>query len=141
MKNKIININFGQHELHFVELQEYFNDIGRDAMFMSHYELSDRTGISPIVWREFITDSRVVQYIDAEMDLVKRAKVAVMLNTIEKNNSTGQAQLLNTLLNQTKPKDIKDGPIVVYTFIPPNAQELNSGKVVIADVDPFKIND
>lgn len=138
--HKIINITFAANETHLSELQDRFNDIGQEALYMDHYELSEMTGISPLHWREFITDSRVVNFVDGELELIKRSKIIAMLKDIENNRSTGQAQLLNTLLNQTKNSSIKEGPIYIYTYIPPNAQERNSGLVEVADVDPFKVN-
>jgi hypothetical protein len=64
-----------------------------------------------------------------------------MLKDIDNNRSTGQAQLLNTLLNQAKSNNIKEGPIFVYSYIPPNAQERNAANVEVLDVDPFKVSD
>lgn len=137
---KIIDINFAANETHLSELQDRFNDIGQEALYMDHYELSNITGISPLDWREFITDNRVIHFIDGELELIKRSKIIAMLKDIEKNRSTGQAQLLNTLLNQTKNSNVKEGPIYIYSYIPPNAQERNSGRVEVLNVDPFKIN-
>ena len=54
-----------------------------------------------------------------------------MLNTIDQNKNVGQSQLLNTLLNQTKTSDRKDGPVFIYTQIPLNEQEKGAMHTVI----------
>lgn len=130
---KIIDINFKEDEKTFIDLQELFNTIGQDAIFMSHYELAERTGESPIDWKNFLMDPRVSAFINEEMDMLKKAKVAVMLKTVDSNKNTGQAQLLNTLLNQTKGSDRKEGPVFIYTMIPLNEQEKKAKNVRLPD--------
>ena len=130
---KIIDINFKEDETVFKDLQELFNGIGQEALFLSHYELAERTGESPIDWKNFLMDPRVAAFINEEMDMLKKAKVAVMLKSVDTNKNTGQAQLLNTLLNQTKRSDKKEGPVFIYTQVPLNAQERGAGNVVILD--------
>ena len=130
---KIIDINFKEDETVFKDLQELFNGIGQEALFLSHYELAERTGESPIDWKNFLMDPRVSAFVNEEMDMLKKAKVAVMLKSVDTNKNTGQAQLLNTLLNQTKRSDKKEGPVFIYTQVPLNAQERGAGNVVILD--------
>ena len=130
---KIIDINFKEDEKTFIDLQELFNTIGQDAIFMSHYELAERTGESPIDWKNFLMDPRVSAFINEEMDMLKKAKVAVMLKTVDSNKNTGQAQLLNTLLNQTKGSARKEGPVFIYTMIPLNEQEKKAKNVRLPD--------
>ena len=128
---KIIDINFKEDETVFKDLQELFNSIGKEALFLSHYELAERTGESPIDWKNFLMDPRVSAFVNEEMDMLKKAKVAVMLKSVDTNKNTGQAQLLNTLLNQTKRSDKKEGPVFIYTQVPLNAQERGAENVVI----------
>lgn len=130
---KIIDINFKEDETVFKDLQELFNGIGQEALFLSHYELAERTGESPIDWKNFLMDPRVSAFVNEEMDMLKKAKVAVMLKSVDTNKNTGQAQLLNTLLNQTKRSDKKEGPVFIYTQVPLNAQERGAENVRILD--------
>ena len=130
---KIIDIAFKEEETELLRLQDLFNTIGTRALFMSHYELADETAESPISWKQFLMDPRVSAFIAEEMDMLKRSKAAVMLNQVDTNKNTGQAQLLNTLLNQTKSSDKKEGPVFIYTYVPLNDQEINAGNVVIAN--------
>ena len=130
---KIIDINFKEDETVFKDLQDLFNSIGQEALFLSHYELAERTDESPIDWKNFLMDPRVSAFVNEEMDMLKKAKVAVMLKSVDTNKNTGQAQLLNTLLNQTKRSDKKEGPVFIYTQVPLNAQERGAENVVILD--------
>ena len=102
---KMMDIKFRSDEEMFTELQDLMNGIGQNALYMSHYELAE------------------------EMDLLKRAKVSTMLSTVDTNKNTGQAQLLNTLLNQTKNTNRKEGPVFIYTHIPLNNQEEHAPNV------------
>lgn len=134
---KMMDIKFRADEELFTELQELMNGIGQNALYMSHYELAEQTGMSPISWKKFLLDPRVAAFISEEMDLLKRAKVSTMLSTVDTNKNTGQAQLLNTLLNQTKNTDRKEGPVFIYTHIPLNNQEEHAPNVAtnITDSD------
>lgn len=121
--NKIMDIKFNDNEKDFKELQDAFNLIGEEALYMNHYELAEKSGDSPIAWKHFLMDPRVTAFTAEELDMLKKSKVAVMLRSADTNKVTGQAQLLNTLLNQTKQSDKKEGPVFIYTQIPLNAQE------------------
>lgn len=131
----IVDIKFKESETKFIELQGLFNDIGQSALFLTHYELAEMTGESPIDWKQFLMDPRVSAYIAEELEMIKKTKVAVMLNTVDTNKNTGQAQLLNTLLNQTKGSDKKEGPVFIYTQVPLNNQELKANNVRVYDED------
>lgn len=131
----IIDIKFKETETKYIELQQLFNDIGQSALFLTHYELAEMTGESPIDWKHFLMDPRVSAYIAEELEMIKKTKVAVMLNTVDTNKNTGQAQLLNTLLNQTKGSDKKEGPVFIYTQVPLNDQELKANNVKVYNED------
>lgn len=131
----IMNIQFKQGEEDYIEMQDVFNKIGYDALFMDHYQLHDVSKFSPIKWKEFITDPRVSAFISEELDLLKKAKVAKMLRNADSNKNVGQAQLLNTLLNQTKSGDRKEGPAFVYCYVPLNDNEIHAENVQVIEDD------
>lgn len=135
MANKIIDIKFKEEETLLQELQDMFNSVGEEALYMTHYELAERTGYSPISWKIFLMDARVAAFIAEELEMLKKAKVSIMLKTVDSNKNTGQAQLLNTLLNQSKVSDKKEGPVFIYTQIPLNDQEQHARNVVIINED------
>ena len=132
---KIIDINFKEDETVFKDLQDLFNSIGQEALFLSHYELAERTGESPIDWKNFLMDPRVSAFIAEEMSMLEKVKAAVMLNTVDTNKNTGQAQLLNTLLNRSRGNEKKEGPVFIYTQVPLNDQEQHAKNVVIYNED------
>lgn len=127
----LLKIEFHTDETDLEELQAFYNRIGQDALFMNHYELSERTEHSPILWKKFLMDPRVSAFVAEELDLLKKSKVAIMLRSVDTNKNTGQAQLLNTLLNQTKAENRREGPVFIYTHIPLNENEIHAGNVVI----------
>ena len=130
MALQIIDINFDKEkEELFCELQEAFNNIEPEALQMTHYELAERSGDSPISWKKFLLDPRVSAYITEELDMLKKSQVSKLLSEASTSRSTGQAQLLNTLLNQTKVSEKKEGPVFIYTRIPLNDQELGAENV------------
>ena len=80
-------------------------------------------------------DPRVSAFIAEEMAMLEKVKAAVMLNTVDTNKNTGQAQLLNTLLNRSKGSEKKEGPVFIYTQVPLNNQEQHAKNVVIYNED------
>ena len=130
---KFIDIKFKDEEQDLIDLQDLYNGIGQEALFMSHYELAERTSESPILWKKFLTDVRVAAFIEEELEMLKKSKVALMLSTVDSNKNTGQAQLLNTLLNQTKGTERKEGPVFIYTHVPLNKQEQGAVNVRTSD--------
>lgn len=130
MNNKIIDIQFKEDETELIALQDQFNTIGQRALFMTHYELSELSGDSPIAWKKFLVDPRVAAFISEEMRLLEQTKAAVMLSTVDTNKNTGQAQLINTLLNRNKVNEKKEGPVFIYTQVPLNDQEQHARNVV-----------
>lgn len=139
MAMKMMDIKFNEGEDDMKDMQDLMNAIGQQALFMNHYELSAKTEISPIQWKKFLTDVRVAAFIAEELELLKKSKVAIMLKDVDTNKNTGQAQLLNTLLNQTKQNNKKEGPVFIYTQIPLNEAEQHAENVVMVDgIDPFE---
>lgn len=133
--NRMINITFKEGEDDMDAMQTTYNRLGFDALFMTHYQLSSVSSFTPIQWKKFITDPRVSAFINEEMELLKKAKVATMLRESDHNKNVGQAQLLNTLLNQTKGLDKKDGPAFVYCWVPLNENEQHAENVEVQDVN------
>lgn len=132
--NRMLDIKFKPGEDHLAGMQVDYNRLGYDALFMTHYQLSSMTSYTPIQWKEFITDPRVSAFISEEMELLKKAKVASMLRDSDRSKNVGQAQLLNTLLNQTKGMDKKEGPAFVYCWVPLNSNEQHATNVEVQDV-------
>lgn len=125
----MIDVTFAEGDEDFAELLDFYNKIGQEALFMDHYTLSSISEYSPVEWKEFLQDPRVSAFIAEETELLKRTKAMSMLKTVDTNKNVGQAQLLNTLLNQTKETPLKEGPVFIYTHVPLNANEEKAGNV------------
>ena len=62
-----------------------------------------------------------------------------LLKDISSNSrSVGTAQMLTALNKMLETTNTKEGPIFIYTYVPPNIKESNSGNVRILKKDPFR---
>lgn len=134
-----MNIQFNENEIEMQQLQEVFNELGEDALYYSHYELAQATEFSVNDWKMFLTDPRVQDYLELELNLTQQTAVRKMMRDIDQSRSTGQAQLLNTLVNQTNQSKKKEGPIFIYTYVPLNKEEEHAPNVQTAERDPFEV--
>lgn len=135
-----MNIEFNENEIELQQLQEIFNSLGEDALYYTHYELANNTEFTASDWKMFLTDPRVQEYLDLELKLSQQTAIRKMMRDIDQSRSTGQAQLLNTLVNQSNQNDKKEGPIFIYTYVPLNKEEEHAPNVQIADSDPFEVS-
>lgn len=135
---KIIDIDFNENEEDLIQMQEVFNELGSDAFFYSHHDLAAASEYSPMDWRMFLTDPRVQEYMQGELFLMQKSAVMKMMKDIDRSKSPGQAQLLNTLVQQTNSNKTKDGPVFIYTYIPLNEEEKYAPNVRASSSDPFK---
>lgn len=74
--NVMIDIPFKDGEDDLKEMQAIYNNLGFEAIFMTHYQLAAGTRFSPIEWKAFLTDPRVNAFINEELELLKQQKVA-----------------------------------------------------------------
>lgn len=130
METLMLDIEFNEDDGNFPELLRQYNKIGYDALYYDHYELSALTGHSPIDWKRFLQDPRIAAFVAEETEMLKKTKAMSMLRTVDSNRNVGQAQLLNTLLNQTKGEQKKEGPVFIYTHVPLNENEEHASNVV-----------
>ena len=135
-----MNIQFDEYEIELQQMQEVFNDIGPDALYLTHHELAAATEFNAMAWREFLTDSRVKDFLESELALMQQTSIRKMMKDIDQSRSTGQAQLLNTLIQQTNQSKKKDGPIFIYSYIPLNEEETYAPNVQTLQSDPFKVD-
>jgi hypothetical protein len=137
---RVMNLQFGDYEIELQQMQDVFNDIGVDALYMTHHELAAATEFNAMAWREFLTDSRVRTFLESELALMQQTSIMKMMKDIDQSKSTGQAQLLNTLIQQTNQSKKKDGPIFIYSYVPLNEEETYAPNVQTLQSDPFKID-
>lgn len=137
---RVMNLQFGEYEIELQQMQEAFNDIGVDALYLTHHELAAATEFNAMAWREFLTDSRVREFLESELALMQQTSIMKMMKDIDQSRSTGQAQLLNTLIQQTNQSKKKDGPVFIYSYIPLNEEETYAPNVQTLQSDPFKVD-
>lgn len=133
----MMNIDFRANEEELQAMQEAFNELGQDAIYMSHYQLASKTEFNSTNWSVFLKDARVSDWLLGEMELVKQSKIRSIMKDIDNSKSVGQAQLLNTLINQTAEKNRDEGPKFIYCYVPLNEEEARATNVRILENDPF----
>lgn len=133
----MLNIRFADNEILFYQMQEAFNELGADALHMTHYSLAEATEFSAQQWKEFLLDPRVSDAFQDELELITRIKIRSVLENTDNMNNTAQAQLVNTLLSKSKKRETREGPTFVYCYIPLNSQEEAAHTGPVFTDDPF----
>lgn len=133
----MLDIDFKEKEMN--DLRDAFNELGSDALFLSHYELEQHTDYSANAWRKFLLNEDVSSYINAELQLLRDTEMKKLMKDVSnKRGQVGTAQLITALDKvgiKTKTKD--DGPVFIYTYVPLTESEQHADNVVMLDKDPF----
>lgn len=121
------------------EMWAAFKALGQEALKANHYTLSATTTISdPQLWKDFLMESDVNEYIQQETALLQEAEFRSILLNTARDNSAGRAQLINAFMNANNKQQKKDGPIVIYSYVPLNEQQMKSAHIEINPKDIFK---
>ena len=131
-----MNFEFENKELR--QCLVVFNSLPpEERLFMTHYELAQQTRIKDsTIWKEFLLDTRVSDWINQELALFKSAQLRKLVKDATKNDrSVGAAQMLNALNKTLENESIKDGPVFIYSYVPLNERELNAPNVHILGGD------
>lgn len=108
----------------FEECKEQFIQLGEHALYLNHYQLAADTRIKdPIVWKMFLTDPRIADYISSEMNLIRTASINEIIHKAPNSKSVGQAQLINALVKIEEASANKTGPVFIYSYVPLNAEQ------------------
>ena len=122
-----------------IQLWEIYKSLGADALKANHYTLATITAVTdPGIWKEFLTEPDVNDYINQETNMLQQAEFRTILLNTAKDNSAGRAQLINAMLSVSNQQTKKEGPIVIYSYIPLNEQQLKAGNIEINKKDIFK---
>jgi succinate dehydrogenase flavin-adding protein (antitoxin of CptAB toxin-antitoxin module) len=122
-------------------LWSIFKGFGEAAATMTHYDLAEETegtDIDSDTWRQFLNETDVLEWINAELNIKSRTELSKMLQGISDSHSTGQAQLLAALQKTQTTDSAKTGPAFIYCYIPLNEQQAQAPNVRILDQDPFE---
>lgn len=113
-----MNIRFDDPDLQ--DLCDLFNSLDpEEAIFMNHYELSRQTGIPADRWKSFLMHPRVSTWMEQEIQLYKEFQLKQMIRDATANDrSVGAAQMINSLTKALQEGTQKEGPIIVYTYVP-----------------------
>lgn len=109
-----------------MELWDVFKNLGQDALVMSHYDLAEITGTSADIWKTFLMEQDVSDWIDTELKMLQSSELKKIIKDISKSTSVGQAQLANVLMKLKDDAAIKDGPVFIYMYVPPNEEQTKS---------------
>ena len=121
------------------ELWKYYKDMGADALKANHYTLALSTPCTdPALWKEFLMEQDVNEYITQETAILQQAEFRSILLNTARDNSAGRAQLINAMMSVNQRQNKKEGPVVIYSYIPLNEQQMKAPNIEINKTDPFK---
>lgn len=121
------------------ELWLLYKNLGAEALKASHYTLAATTPVTdPAIWKEFLMETDVNDYINQETAILQSAEFRNILLNTTRENSVGRAQLINAMMSVSNRQNKKEGPIVIYSYIPLNEQQLKASNIEINKTDPFK---
>lgn len=126
-------------ELQYKNCKEAFVKLKEEAFNLNHYQLAEMTEINdPLLWREFLMDSRTIEYVSSEMMLIRNAAINYMVQKAPNSNSVGQSQLINALQKIEETASKKEGPAFIYCFVPLNEAQNNAPNVREYHLDDVK---
>lgn len=135
----MLNVEWTSEQALFAEMQDTFNSLEPDSFYMSHYELERKTEYTAADWKTFLTIPAVADYVTQELRMLQQTEMRKLLKDISSNSrSVGTAQMLTALNKMLETTNTKEGPVFIYTYVPPNIKESNSGNVRILKKDPFR---
>lgn len=120
------------------ELWAQYKALGAEALKANHYTLSVMTPTADAaLWKEFLMEPDVNDFINQETALLQQAEFRNILLNTARDNSAGRAQLINAMMSVNNKQTKKDGPIIIYSYIPLNEQQLKANNIEINKTDPF----
>jgi hypothetical protein len=134
-------MNYELDDEELMACQAVFNKLDpEERLFMTHYTLAKETEITDSqAWKRFLMDTRVANWIDQEVTVIKNITLRKMIKDADSNvRSYGAAQMMNALNKSFESDAVKEGPIFVYTYVPLNAREQGAPNTMQADRDLFE---
>lgn len=118
------------------ECRRQFTELGERALYMNHYQLAAETNIrDAIVWKMFLTDPRIADYISSEMNLIRNASINEIIHKAPNSKSVGQAQLINALVKIDEAALNKTGPVFIYSYVPLNDEQKFAPNVALTPIE------
>ena len=105
-----------------------FRASGKDAITANQYQLEEMcsavgTPISADVWAEFLQEPDVRKYVQKQVEGIARAAINNLINDAGSSNSVGKSQLISTLAKLIHDDEEPEGPVFIYTYVPPSEME------------------
>ena len=120
------------------QLWQEYKALGSDALKANHYTLAMVTSVAdPALWKEFLTEPDVNDYINQETALLQQAEFRSILLNTARDNSAGRAQLINAMMSVSSKQQKKEGPVIIYSYVPLNEQQSKAPNIEINKKDPF----
>lgn len=118
------------------ECKRQFTELGERALYLNHYQLAAETNIrDAIVWKMFLTDPRIADYVSSEMNLIRSASINEIIHKAPNSKSVGQAQLINALVKIDEVASNKTGPVFIYSYVPLNDEQKFAPNVALTSVE------
>ena len=122
-------------EFQFNECKKQFTALGEKALYLNHYQLAAETHIKDaILWKLFLTDPRIADYISSEMSRIRTASINEIIHKAPNSKSVGQAQLINALVKIDEAAVNKNGPVFIYSYVPLNEEQKFAPNVALTPV-------
>lgn len=137
----MLDIEFEEHEVAFKNMAMTFDLMGEKALYKTHYALASETEFEAEDWKTFLMDPRVNAKIQEEMRIIEGIKRRALMQDIDTTKSPGKAALVKTMMDKEDKQKAKkkEGPIVIYTYIPLNSEEKHASNTRELTVDPFEV--
>lgn len=119
-----MNINFDDPRM--VMCQQEYNKLDPEQrLSMSHFDLAQNTTISDTEpWIDFLKDPRVADKINEELTIYKEAQQRKLIQRATTHDkSVGTAQMINALGKAMETEAAKTGTLMIYSYVPLNANE------------------
>jgi hypothetical protein len=109
---------------------------------MNHYDLAAITGMDAQIWKTFMMDENVSDWLEEERKIMRSTELAKLTSNISSSRSVGQAQLISALdrLENNKTDTGAQGPAFIYTYVPLNAEQKQAPNVQLLQEDIFYVN-
>lgn len=119
-----MNITFNDPRM--IMCQQEYNKLDPETRItMSHFDLAKHTAITQIEpWIDFLKDPRVADKINEELTIYKEAQQRKLISrSTTHDKSVGTAQMINALGKSMENEVAKTGTLMVYSYVPLNANE------------------
>lgn len=117
-----------------IVLWNAFLDMGETAIQSSHYKLAENCGTATLAeWKAFLQEPDVQKHIENEMEILAKASMNQIIAKAGTSNSTGQANLLGTIMKVLENNQEKSGNQFIYMHVPLSENQKHAQNVVLCD--------